>query len=65
MKPCEKCGLQYSSYCIGCKYEMYGLGMNTPEYINSKAERDKESEQNDRTRKKSAARRHRSAEEVY
>lgn len=49
MTQCEKCGLQYSSYCIGCKYEMYGLGMTTPEYISAKAERDKESEQNDRT----------------
>lgn len=47
MSKCKNCGLQYSSYCIGCKYEMYGLGMTTTEYISAKAERDKESEQND------------------
>lgn len=48
MPECKKCGFQYSSYCIGCKYEMYGLGMTTPEYIKVKAEKDKECKENDR-----------------
>lgn len=41
--PCEKCWLRYSSYCIGCRYEMHGIGMTMPEYIEAKA---KESENN-------------------
>lgn len=46
---CEKFGLQYSSYCIGCKHEMIGLGMTLPKYIKAKAERDKEREQHDKS----------------
>lgn len=24
--PCLECGLRYSSYCIGCKNEPFGIG---------------------------------------
>lgn len=35
--PCRKCYLRYSSYCIGCKYEPYGLGYtSTIDYIRDK-----------------------------
>lgn len=27
--PCEKCYLRYSSYCIGCQHEYYGLGYDS------------------------------------
>lgn len=27
MTLCEKCGLKYSSYCVGCEYEAIGLGL--------------------------------------
>lgn len=47
MTHCEKCGLQYTSYCIGCEREMTGIGVTLPEYIKEKAERDKGREQHD------------------
>ena len=25
--PCKNCGLRYSSYCVGCKYKVHGLGI--------------------------------------
>lgn len=37
--PCEKCWLRYSSYCIGCRYEMHGIGMTMPEYIEAKEDK--------------------------
>ena len=24
--PCKECGCRYSSYCVDCKYRMFGLG---------------------------------------
>lgn len=32
MAECKKCGLQYSSYCIGCKNVKQGLGLSSVEY---------------------------------
>lgn len=28
--PCKKCEFRYSSYCIGCKYELYGINGDNP-----------------------------------
>lgn len=33
MMPCTKCGLRYSSYCIGCAYVKHGLGLSDKEYL--------------------------------
>lgn len=30
--PCSRCGLRYSSYCIGCQYVKDGLGLSAKEY---------------------------------
>ena len=32
MAKCNKCGLQYSSYCIGCLNVKQGLNLNDKEY---------------------------------
>lgn len=32
MAECKKCGLQYSSYCIGCLYVKQGLNLTDKEY---------------------------------
>lgn len=29
---CNKCGLQYSSYCVDCVYVKTGLNLNDEEY---------------------------------
>lgn len=29
---CNKCGLQYSSYCVDCVYVKAGLNLNDEEY---------------------------------
>ena len=29
---CNKCGLQYSSYCVDCVYVKIGLNLNDEEY---------------------------------
>ena len=33
MCECDKCGLRYSSYCIGCKNVIQGLGLSHKEYL--------------------------------
>ena len=33
MSDCDKCGLRYSSYCIGCKNVIQGLGVSHEEYL--------------------------------
>ena len=30
--PCRCCSLRYSSYCIGCQFVKYGLGLSAKEY---------------------------------
>ena len=32
MAKCKKCGLQYSSYCIGCTNVKQGLNLTDKEY---------------------------------
>lgn len=32
MTECKKCGLQYSSYCIGCQNVKQGLNLTDKEY---------------------------------
>lgn len=34
VKICNKCGLQYSSYCVDCIHVKHGLGLTLEEYIN-------------------------------
>lgn len=41
--PCKKCYLRYSSYCIGCQHEAYGLGYeNISEWIRARKESENE-----------------------
>lgn len=41
--PCIECGLRYSSYCIGCKNEKFGIGalpiVEKPERVRQKRSR--------------------------